>query len=239
MCSFWNGYRGITYVICVISTHQFQKCVDISTQRILWQHKTDQRGDIKKKDLCIPLLKPFCSVRFETPLRSSLSPASLNIYLRRTNRSTYVCLCNWWNQPLSFLPLLWRHCYDRPLKYMENQNALTPTHIQLKHSARLFQRVSEWMESSTTKMWFCPTQDRMCRSLESTPWPWVAEYVKHLERHGKCTMIVVTTIVRFSTEESLESCESMIFTKRVYSFQCPICQDKTVLSDAFKAPEGF
>lgn len=88
-------------------------------------------------------------------------------------------------------------------------------------------------------MWFCPTQDRMCRSLESTPWPWVAEYVKHLERHGKCTMIVVTTIVRFSTEESLESCESMIFTKRVYSFQCPICKHKTVFSGAFKAPGGF
>lgn len=88
-------------------------------------------------------------------------------------------------------------------------------------------------------MWFCPTQDRMCRSLESTPWPWVAEYVKHLERHGKCTMIVVTTIVRFSTEESLESCESMIFTKPVYSFQCPICKDKTVFSGAFKTPAGF
>lgn len=64
---------------------------------------------------------------------AGLSQVSLNIYLRRTNRSTYVCLCNWWNQPLSFLPLLWRHCYDRPLKYMENWYALTPTQIQLKH----------------------------------------------------------------------------------------------------------
>lgn len=104
---------------------------------------------------------------------------------------------------------------------------------------RLFQRVSEWMESSTSKMWFCPTQDRLCRSLESTPWPWVAEYVKHLERHGKCTMIVVTTIVRFSTEESLENCESMIFTKRVNSFQWPICKDKTVISEAFKVSKSF
>lgn len=88
-------------------------------------------------------------------------------------------------------------------------------------------------------MWFCPTQDRMCRSLESTPWPWVAEYVKHLERHGKCTMIVVTTIVRFSTEESLESCESMIFTKPVYSFQCPIYKENMIFNGAFKTPRGF
>lgn len=47
----------------------------------------------------------------------------------------------------------------------------------------------------------------------------MAEYVKHLELHGKCTIIVVTTMVRFSTEESLETCGSIILTNRVYSFQ--------------------
>lgn len=61
----------------------------------------------------------------------------------------------------------------------------------------------------------------------------MAEYVKHLKLHGKCTIIVVTTIVRFSTEESLETCGSIIFTNRVYSFQYPICKEKTVVSDAF------
>lgn len=60
--------------------------------------------------------------------------------------------------------------------------------------------------------------------------------MKHLKLRGKCTIIVVTTIVRFSTEESLETCGSIIFTNLVYSFQYPICKEKTVVSEAFQSP---
>lgn len=84
---------------------------------------------------------------------------------------------------------------------------------------------SEWMESNAKRNVLLTAQDRR----ESTPWPWVAEYVTHLKRHGTCTIIVVTTIVRFSTEdESLLYGWSIIFTKRSNSFQYPICKRENI-----------
>lgn len=112
---------------------------------------------------------------------------------------------------------------------MENQNALSPTRIQLKHSLclstlRLFQRVvSGW--KATQKKYTSSRPGQNVSNCESTPWPWVAEYGTHLKHCGTCTIIVVTTIVRFSTEdESLLYGRSIIFTKRSNSFQYPICK---------------
>lgn len=148
---------------------------------------------------------------------------------------------NWWNQPLSFTPLLWCHCYDRPLKYGKSKcfDTHTDTVETLPRYGPTVSTCSEWMESNTKKMWFYPPRTECITHLESTPWPWVAEYVKHLKLHGKCTIIVVTTIVRFSTEESLETCGSIIFTNRAYSFQYPICKEKTPVSDAFQPTDDM
>lgn len=156
----------------------------------------------------------------------------------RTNRFTYVCVCMLLVIDGINQYHLYHYCDVTATTghwSMENQNALTPTRIQLKHSpvaGRLFQHVvSGW---KATQKRCGSTRRGQNVSLESTPWPWVAEYVKHLKLHGKCTIIVVTTIVRFSTEESLETCRSIIFTNRVYSFQYPICKEKAVVSDAFQ-----
>lgn len=93
---------------------------------------------------------------------------------------------------------------------------------------RLFQRVmSGW--KATQKKCTSARPGQNVSIEESTPWPWWAEYATRLKHRGACTIIVVTTIVRFSTEEeSLLNCRSIIFTKRSNSFQYPICKRKTM-----------
>lgn len=77
----------------------------------------------------------------------------------RKQASTYVCMQQYefgfrCNESASLhmslpKPVLWCHCYNRPPKY-RNQNALTPTRIQLKHScASTVSTCSEWMESNS------------------------------------------------------------------------------------------
>lgn len=119
---------------------------------------------------------------------------------------------------------------------MENQNALTPTRIQLKHSPPTMggfrttvSTSSEWMESNTKEMWFYPPRTECITHWDQHhDLEWQKARGDTFKLHGKCTMIVVTTMVRFSTEESLETCGSRIFTNREYSFQYPICKEKTV-----------
>lgn len=73
------------------------------------------------------LLCPACettAASFSRHSAVSLSQVSLNIYLKRTDGSTYVCVLCF---ALFFVTdgvnynhlhhLLWRHCYDRPLKH--------------------------------------------------------------------------------------------------------------------------
>lgn len=94
---------------------------------------------------------------------------------------------------------------------------------------RLFQRVVSGCKANTKNMWFCPAQDRLyqpVRHQHRRSRPWLAEYVvvnTFQSCHGKCTIIVVTTIVRFSTEEdSLVTCASTIYTYFSNSFQYPV-----------------
>lgn len=159
---------------------------------------------------------------------------------------TYVCtVCQvwWWEHkqnkqnkkktlPLYQMPLLWCHCYDRPLEYGNSKCFVTHTDtvetLIVYFAHRLFQRVvSGWKATQTKYTSSRPGQNvSICKS---TPWPWVAEYVTHLKHCGTCTIIVVTTIVRFSTEdESLLYGWSIIFTKRSNSFQYPICKRENI-----------
>lgn len=155
---------------------------------------------------------------------------------------TYVCtVCQVWGWkrkkkkkplPLYQMPLLWCHCYDRPLEYGKSKCFVTHTDtvetLIMFIVPRLFQRVvSGW--KATQKKYTSSRPGQNVSICESTPWPWVAEYVTHLKHCGTCTIIVVTTIVRFSTEdESLLYGWSIIFTKRSNSFQYPICKRENI-----------
>ena len=167
-------------------------------------------------------------------LTASLSQVSKHIYLMR-DRSTYVCVCMCFeidgvNHDIYFL---YHYCDVTATTghwSMGNQNALAPTRIQLKHSFAwsTVSTCSEWMESKHKKdvVLLNPGQNVSTRQNRH-PWHWAAESWEHLKLHGKCTIIVVTTIVRFSTEEdSLVTCWSIICTKRSYSFQYPIWKER-------------
>lgn len=96
----------------------------------------------------------FCGLLVH--IESSHSPFT---WWGRKQASTYVCMQQYefgfrCNESASLhmslpKPVLWCHCYNRPPKY-RNQNALTPTRIQLKHScASTVSTCSEWMESNS------------------------------------------------------------------------------------------
>lgn len=143
-----------------------------NTEHMGQQHKIDWR-DITRKipHLLIPppiLIILFGPARDTIAVSSSshslasLSHVSLNIYLMRTGRSTYVCsyklfIIDGVNH-LSFIPLLWCHCYDRPLKYGKSKcfDTHTDTVETLPRSGLTVSTCSEWMESNTKRMWFYP-----------------------------------------------------------------------------------
>lgn len=132
--------------------------------------------------------------------------------------------------------LLWCHCYNRPLKYGKSKCFDTHTDTVETLSPPTMggfrttvSTCSEWMESNTKEMWFYPPRTEcITHWTQHHDLEWQKARGDTFKLHGKCTIIVVTTMVRFSTEESLETCGSRIFTNREYSFQYPICEEKTV-----------
>lgn len=64
--------------------------------------------------------------------------------------------------------------------------------------------------------------------------------MEHLKPAWECTIIVVTTIVRFSTEEdSLVTCWSITYTNFSYSFQKPIWKNDTKAEKLKQEVEEF